>query len=94
MTENNDDENSWLSNHFSMSKIDMLKNVKKSSFKAGQEYERARILKAIREEINAQGKEKEESSNEEEKRFIFAYMSGLNAASLIVKWVEVNDETD
>jgi hypothetical protein len=89
-----------------VSKMVMAKEREQEAFQAGRKFERNRIRERLQEEIDLNRKEidlidekmksknvDEDSMLEEDRLAIFLYMSGLNGAKMITKWVEY-DQTE
>ena len=89
------DAQHWVNNPLinPSDKVRMLKEQGKVEFQNGREYERELIRKRLDEEIRAQQKERVAMKDPDEKSQAFLFISGLNLAKMIIKWVE-NDKTN
>ena len=89
------DAQHWVNNPLinPSDKVRMLKEQGEIEFQHGREYERELIRKRLDEEIRAQQKERVAMKDPVEKSQTFLFISGLNLAKMIIKWVE-NDKTN
>ena len=85
----------WLNNPLinPSDKVRMLKEQGEAEFKRGREYERELIRKRLREEIDANQKERIDMDDPDERSNTFLFIAGMNMALMITRWVE-HVETD
>lgn len=89
------DAQHWVNNPLinPSNKVRMLKEHGEAEFQNGRKYERELIRKKLDEEIKAQQKERVSMKDPAERSQVFLFISGLNLAKMIIKWVE-NDKTN
>jgi hypothetical protein len=80
----------WINNPLITlpNKIAMLEEQEKVAFGNGRKHERELIRKRILEEIEANQKEQGNMNDPEEKSHTFMFITGMNLALMIIKWVE------
>jgi hypothetical protein len=84
------DAQHWVNNPLinPSDKVRMLKEQGEIEFQNGRKYERELIKKKLDEEIKGQQKERVAMKDPVEKSQAFLFISGLNLAKMIIKWVE------
>jgi hypothetical protein len=80
----------WVNNPLisTSDKIRMLREQGEVEFQHGREYERELIRKRLDEEIKVQQEERIAMKDPAERSQAFLFISGLNLAKMIIKWVE------
>jgi hypothetical protein len=84
------DDQQWVNNPLigNSDKVRMLREQEEAAFQNGRRHERELIKKKLDEEISAQQKERIAMKDPVEKSQAFLFISGLNLAKMIIKWVE------
>lgn len=80
----------WINNPLITlpNKIAMLEEQVRAAFENGRKHERELIRKRLREEIDANQKERIELDDPDERSNIFLFIAGMNMALMITRWVE------
>ena len=85
----------WINNPLITlpNKISMLEKQEQAAFENGRKHERELIRKRLREEIDANQKERIDMDDPNERSNTFLFIAGMNMALMITRWVE-HVETD
>jgi hypothetical protein len=80
----------WINNSLITlpNKIAMLEEQVKVAFENGRKHERELIRKRLREEIDANQRERVAMTDPDERSSTFLFIAGMNMALMITRWVE------
>jgi hypothetical protein len=80
----------WINNPLITlpNKIAMLEEQEKVAFENGRKHERGLIRKRLREEIDANQRERTNMDDPDERSHTFMFITGMNMALMITRWVE------